>query len=148
MKRIIFFALLFIASHAAFSQTATNKEKKVRELLEITGAAKLGVQMSQSLFKDFEKTFSSVPQEFWQKLKAEFKAETLADLVVPVYMKYYTEEELDELIKFYNTPIGKKTIALMPQIMQECMEIGQKWGQEAAKKIFRELDSNGYKRDA
>jgi uncharacterized protein len=41
---------------------------------------------------------------------------------IHIYSKYFTEKELEGLIAFYSTPLGKKSIATMPQLMREGME--------------------------
>jgi len=39
-----------------------------------------------------------------------------------IFAKYYTEAELKDLITFYQSPTGKKVIAIMPQVMRESMQ--------------------------
>jgi hypothetical protein len=65
-------------------------------------------------------------------------------LVTPIYDKYYTEADIDQLITFYNSPIGKKSVELMPVIMQESMSVGQEWGKKIAEKIAKKLKDKGY----
>jgi hypothetical protein len=36
----------------------------------------------------------------------------LVDLLAPVYAQHYTEKEIQTLVEFYRTPVGKKSIAL------------------------------------
>lgn len=54
----------------------------------------------------------------WAKIKDDF---------IQVYMSIYTEEEIQELIKFYQTPVGQKTVAQTPVLTQKTMEITQKY---------------------
>lgn len=51
----------------------------------------------------------------WDSLKEEF-----ADL----YQKAFTESELKELVQFYKTPVGKKTLRELPVLMQQGAQIG------------------------
>ncbi|RQH10849.1 DUF2059 domain-containing protein, partial [Okeania hirsuta] len=44
------------------------------------------------------------------------------EVYYPIYDKYFTEEDLQTLIEFYQTPTGRKTIELMPQLFQESMQ--------------------------
>jgi hypothetical protein len=37
----------------------------------------------------------------------------------PLYDKYFSEEELREMLAFYSTPVGRKNIEVMPSLMQE-----------------------------
>ena len=43
-----------------------------------------------------------------------------------VYENTFTNEEMEELIVFYKTPVGQKTLQTMPQVMQESGMVGQK----------------------
>ncbi|PYJ11442.1 MAG: hypothetical protein DMF06_02705 [Verrucomicrobia bacterium] len=51
---------------------------------------------------------------------------SLKDDMTKIYMAEFTESELNELAKFYQTPLGKKTIQKMPGLMAKGAEIGQK----------------------
>ncbi|NEP88512.1 MAG: DUF2059 domain-containing protein [Okeania sp. SIO2C2] len=44
------------------------------------------------------------------------------EVYYPIYDKYFTEEDLQTLIEFYQTPTGRKTIELLPQLFQESMQ--------------------------
>jgi hypothetical protein len=39
------------------------------------------------------------------------------------------------MIRFYSTDLGKKTIRVMPALMQESMAAGQQWGQALGPQI-------------
>lgn len=41
-----------------------------------------------------------------------------------VYLKYFTVNDIKELIKFYQTPVGQKFVKNQSQIMLESAEIG------------------------
>ena len=71
-----------------------------------------------------------VPQEKRAAFKADIQAsmDELYDQLVMVYMDAYTEEEIDAIMAFYNTPVGKKMVAKTPEITQRSMQIGQQWG--------------------
>jgi hypothetical protein len=51
---------------------------------------------------------------------------SLKDDMAKIYMAEFSESELNELSKFYQTPLGKKTIQKMPALMAKGAEIGQK----------------------
>jgi uncharacterized protein len=50
--------------------------------------------------------------------------------MIKLYMDAFTESELNELNKFYQTPVGKKTLQQMPVLMAKGAEIGQRRVQE------------------
>jgi hypothetical protein len=41
-----------------------------------------------------------------------------------IYAKYFTEAELADLVAFYDTPTGRKSISVMPDLMREGMQAG------------------------
>ena len=55
---------------------------------------------------------------------------SLKDDMAKLYMANFSESELNELNKFYQTPLGKKTVQKMPTLMTKGAEIGQKRVQE------------------
>lgn len=143
MKNIIIAILLSVITLKGFLQS-NNKTENIRKLLELTGAGKLGIQMMNQFFSSFKTTYSSVPEEFWSEFKKEVNADALIDLIIPIYDKYFTEEDLNQLIQFYNSPIGKKVIESQPLILQESMLAGQAWGSELSKKVVGNLKAKGY----
>ena len=46
-------------------------------------------------------------------------SEIIETVYLPIYDKYFSEEELREMLAFYRTPLGRKSIEVMPSLMQE-----------------------------
>ena len=65
-------------------------------------------------------------------------------MLVPVYLKYMTKEDLEEMIKFYQTPVGSKFAKSTPLIMQESMQVGQKWGMKIGEDFKKKMKEKGY----
>jgi hypothetical protein len=63
---------------------------------------------------------------------------------IPVYNKYYTHDEIKQLIAFYESSLGKKLVEVTPLLTQETMIIGQKWGEKLGQDIVDELIREGY----
>lgn len=118
---------------------------KVKELLELTGSAKIGVQIMNNMIPSFQKSYSNVPEQFWKDFLKEINIEEIEELIIPVYEKYYTDEDINNLIAFYKTPTGVKVIQTMPQVLQESMSIGNKWGAQLAELVMKRLKEKGYK---
>jgi uncharacterized protein len=43
------------------------------------------------------------------------------EVAIPIYDKHYSETEIRELIAFHRSPVGQKTLAVMPQMMMDLM---------------------------
>lgn len=48
--------------------------------------------------------------------------EITEEISTNLYAKYYTEQELQDLIDFYQTSTGRKAIATLPQLTKEALE--------------------------
>lgn len=126
--------VLFFSSMNAFAEPAS--KESVKALMERTGSGKLGVQMMKQMLPSLKKMIPDAPEEFWANMIKEMNAEEVVELVIPVYQKHFTEEDIREINTFYDTAAGKKMIRVLPEIMQESMVIGQQWGQKIARDIL------------
>ena len=143
MKQLLVLVLLCGLMSASFSQSAS-KSKNIKKLLELTGARKLSVQVAQTMVNAFKGEGSTAPDEFWDEFLKEMDSDTLINMTVPVYEKYYSDKEIKQLIEFYQSDIGKKVVLVTPQIMQEFMQMGQIWGKDIAERLQTRLQEKGY----
>jgi uncharacterized protein len=65
--------------------------------------------------------FRGVMGEFFRK---HMSFDALKDQFAEIYGNAFTSNELEDIIRFYQTPTGKKSIQLMPQLMSQGAEIG------------------------
>ncbi len=114
-------------------------QKSANEMMDmmITFQEKESPKMISSLIEQDDNLTSAQKQELQQmtaesakrvsKRIREFLTERLnigqmiEEISFPIYDKNYTESELRDIIAFYRTPTGQKTIALAPQLMMEAM---------------------------
>ncbi|MBK1895466.1 DUF2059 domain-containing protein [Chryseobacterium paridis] len=136
MKKVVIVCALFFGI-STFSQV---KESKIKELIILTGVDKLASQGVKQNIGKYQKAYPGVSNKFWEEFLKEMSPEKFADLYAPIYSEYYTESEIDDLIKFYNTPAGKKMIEVTPLIVKEGMEAGEKMGKETAVKLMKKID--------
>ncbi|MFL9831472.1 DUF2059 domain-containing protein [Flavobacterium sp. ST-87] len=138
MKKSLLILSFCILSLSANAQN-TSKTEKINQLMELMGSGKMAIQMMNQMMESFKSSYSKVNDTFWEDFKKEIKAEDITNMIIPIYDKYYTESDIDQLIAFYNSPIGKKMIATMPQVMQESMVAGQAWGKQISEKVIAKL---------
>lgn len=135
--RKILLAGAFFLSIITFSQTS--KEIKIREFIKVTGVDVVGLQAFNKMIDMYKETRKDIPSEFWDEFRKEVSAEDLVKLYAPIYSKYYSEADLDALLKFYESPVGKKMISTMPDLMKDSMEAGKEWGQKIGQKVVDKI---------
>lgn len=143
MKKILILLTLICSLQLSFSQSSPIK-KDIKRLLHLTGSGELGVQVMDQLLDNYKDIYPDIPESFWEGVKEEVQPDDLINLVIPIYAKYYTHDEIKGLIKFYETPLGKKTIQTLPMITQESMTAGREWGIKIATKIAERLEEGEY----
>lgn len=145
MKKLLMLAAgLALAAPAATAQapaattsTATpisaGQRKAAEALLAATDSEKnLTATIDRMLASQIEQNpgMKVVEPEMRAYLNKYMSWPSMKEDMVQLYAREFTEKELKELTKFYQTPTGRKTITKMPELMSAGMEIGQKRMQE------------------
>jgi hypothetical protein len=120
------------------------KRLEIRKLIELTGAANVSADALRQIIAPLRAGFPQVPDEFWDSFVKEVRSDELIDLVVPIYDKYYSLEEIRDLTRFYQSPVGQKTIKVLPKLSAEAIDAGQEWGRIVADRAMRKLKDKGY----
>jgi|SRR5688572_17999836 len=135
-------ALTLLSATTARAQVARPtgpKADDIRKLLVMTGSAQLGAQVMAQLMQSMKKAMPNVPERFWADFQKEVRTDELIDLIVPVYDRHLSHDDVKALIKFYETPSGKKFVSVLPQITQESMAAGENWGRGLAERVISRL---------
>lgn len=66
----------------------------------------------------------------------------MLEAMVPIYARHYTIDEMRQMAAFYQTPVGQKSLRLMPQLMAEGMQVGQRIMMPRMNKLMQELNQN------
>lgn len=76
------------------------------------------------------------------------KLDVFMDASAIVYANQFTAAEMREIAVFYRTPVGQKLIEKLPVVMQQSMQLGQKFAEsllpELQDKIRQELKKRGH----
>jgi len=75
-------------------------------------------QSSKDLTKEQQDEFSTFLMEETKNMAKR----ALTEFYPKVYDKYFTENDIDELLKFYQSPTGQKLIKVTPDIQIEYMQ--------------------------
>ena len=128
MKKIILICLMLLAMPAYSS----SKQEKVNEILRLTNTPKALEASIKTAIVPLTCAFVLTPEEE-KDLEREFKEAgdftSLINASAQFWVDNYTEQELDELVAFYNTKTGKKLAELQPKQSQYTIQELQKWSQ-------------------
>ncbi len=148
MKKVLtVFSFLVLICGSSFGQVNKEYSKVLKKMFEVSGTEESYQVGITQMFTMFKQQYSSVESDVWDDLEKEFSKTSLNDLtemLVPVYSKYLTLEDLQELIRFAETPVGKKFAKNTPLIMQESMQIGQQWGMKIGQDFEKKMKEKGY----
>ena len=122
-----------------FTNAQSSKDVKIAELLETMGSTQAMKTSFEYMINYYKQNNPQISSEYWVNASKHVDYNELVKKLVPVYSKHFTEQEIVDLLNFYNTSTGKKMIEKMPAILEESMEIGRKWGIELAQKIEKEV---------
>jgi hypothetical protein len=136
-------AVMLCAPPASAADSA--KQKDIRKLLELTGSGQIGLQVARQMVDSFRTSMPNVPAAFWDDFLKQARGEDLVDLVVPVYDRHLSHEDVKQLIVFYESPTGRKFVSVLPDITRDSMAAGQKWGEQLGQNVMRKLQEKGYK---
>ena len=124
MKKFLIVCLL-TASFTIQAQDNADFKNETVEFLKLTGAGTA-----------FESAIAQIGTMVSEENKTKYTEEangTLAglyDKMADLYMTEFTKNEIDELIAFYNTDLGKKLAEKQLPLAQKAMMFGQTWGME------------------
>ena len=134
MKRVLLPLILL------FSLNSINSQENYKSLL-------IEYMTAQGQFETFNATIDQMGTMMGVTIKDEDREEftndvmgSLIELLVPVYQKHFTVEDLKNAIQMYKTPIGKKISEKTPIIAQETMQASMQWGMELSQKMQKYLE--------
>ena len=122
-------------------QEVSREEALARELLQVSGAGEMALQVVRQMVESFAGSNPDVPRDFWDRFVEKVDPEELNEMVVPIYTKHLTAEEMEATIEFYRSPAGQSILRKMPVVVEESMQAGQQWGMELARKAMEELEA-------
>ncbi len=148
MKKVLVLLFVLIASLSVQAQTQSKTyPATLKKFLEASGSMETFQSVIGTMMGQFKSMYTSVPEDVWTEFEKEFSATSMDDLVsllAPIYEKHMTEADLNEVIKFYSSPVGKKMAEKTPLISQESMTAGQAWGMKIGERVQAKMKEKGY----
>jgi uncharacterized protein len=130
------------------------KEADIHRLLDLSGTKAAMAQILEGMEKNIRPMMmnslppgdyrTSLVDLFFEKFQAHSKTEIqhLLDSAVPLYDKYFSDEDIKGLIQFYQTPLGVKALSVLPKLSVEMqgegMKLGEKLGRQSMLEVLME----------
>ncbi|UUC46855.1 DUF2059 domain-containing protein [Flavobacterium cerinum] len=123
MKKIVLTFAFVLAAQIGMAQTNDAFKKDVLKVIEVTGSAS-----QMKIAKD--QILKMIPKEKQAAFLVEFDASlpSLYEKIANVYMQEYTHDDVKQILKFYETPVGKKMTEKAGVIAEKNMAASQEWG--------------------
>lgn len=135
--RVVIFAVLLIASVTA---SAADRPAKIRALMQAEGlvqsygeqlrfgkeqSRKQAQQVLDQMLADLDpspeyvRRFKEAYEQFTKAMEWPWSAEDVVNVWAKYYGEQFTDEELDQLVAFYTSPLGKKDIVATQKALPE-----------------------------
>jgi len=143
MKRLLILGFCLLVALPTFAASDERPSpESVKQLLEATGSRKLMDsmlnQMDASMQRGIEESLkgkyvSPAQQAIIDDMRAKFVTlmrqeltwDTVEPLIVDVYQRTFTQEEVSGMLAFYRSKVGKSMAAKMPQVMAASSQLMQ-----------------------
>jgi hypothetical protein len=137
------------AASAAPQKTDPAKAADIQRLLEVAGTKKMMADSMAGLLANIRPTLvKSLPPGpyreklvtlFFERVQTKMQPQQFVDMAAAAYDKYLTDDEIKGLIAFYQTPLGQKTLTVLPQLTIELQTKGMEAGEQAGRESMQEV---------
>jgi uncharacterized protein len=134
------------APPAASEKVDAAKAAAIRHLMDLTETSKLGDNvaayfanrvrsvMSQSLSSERLTPFMDT---FTKKFAEKLPSDAITNAVIPIYSRYFSMEDIQGLITFYESPLGQRVVKLLPQVERDTQNMSLDMGNKAALEVLQ-----------
>ncbi len=146
--KYVYIVLLTLCFSQTVSAAGDDRREKVAALLKATNADAVIDQIYTSLdgmfanmakqynIKESERpAFNAHMQKVHSLIRKEMGWEQLRTPMIELYLEHYTDEEIDGMLAFYQSDVGKSMVEKMPVVVASSMQISQNMMQSLMPKL-------------
>lgn len=124
---------------------------EIKHMLDASNAVTIGLSTAENMLllqksRNEDKKLDAFYDRFLAAIKSGRGRHLFENIFVKIYRQNYTLDEVKQLRQFYDTPIGKKTLQVMPVILQQsqsqCAQLGEMLGMEVYQQLSAEAPKN------
>src|SRR5580704_6368134 len=154
---IIALAALGLARPAAAQapQASPNAIAMAKQIIEIKGVGAMFAPLVHGVIVKVRDQFIQT-NFMWAKDLSEIannlekqlgpRSSEVIDATARIYASHFTEAELKDLLAFYQSPLGRKSVAEEPKITDESMAYAGQWGDDLSVDVINKMRAEMKKR--
>jgi hypothetical protein len=121
------------------------KEQAIRKLLEVTHTAKGILTGMETNLESQRKAQPNIPEVFWTEFikRAHADVGDFLTTMVGIYDQHYTKEQIDQMLTFFDTPVGRMMADKAPVVAVATMGAAERWGMKLGMQVMMELVEKG-----
>ena len=124
-------------------------DRKLRELarqyLVLTGTDLTMSQVVKDIVTPYRDQLKKVPKIWWEEeFMPKIDVKEVQEAYIDTVLEEFTGEELEELVQFFKTPVGRQYIARFQAIDENRMVQGMEWARKLRKLLTKELVRQGF----
>ncbi len=163
MRSILAAALCVLALPLFATQPNPSQKQReiIEELMQVTNMGKVVHDFADAslaqVHESMMKKYANLGEEFAEEAKQDsvrlrelIRASDLEGVIrqlfIQLYAKYFTEDELRDMVAFYRTPTGQKSMQVFPQLMAESMQSAETLFQPIFEKAWKQVEDERNKR--
>lgn len=137
------------AQSATSSRIDPAKAADIRKLLELNGSTSVMLDTMKSMMNGMKPLMTqALPAGeyreklidlFVQKFQGKVNTDAFVAMAVPIFDKYFSPEEIKNMIVFYESPTGRKMAAMLPALSAELRAAGENWGRQLGRDCMQEV---------
>ena len=101
----------------------------LQKMLSVSGTDAAIKAAPEQMIRILKQQDPNMSEALSAKLK-EWMEQSLPDLIkmmTPVYAECYTQKDLEDMIAFYQTPLGQKIVASQPKVVEGMSKVLPEW---------------------
>ena len=123
MKKLFVTIALLLIANVSFAQQNAAFKADVLRYLEVSGQSAAIKSLSKQIA-------TQIPEAKQAAFLVEFDA-SIKDFLsktADVYMTEFTPEDMKQILKFYDSPVGKKLTSKSELLLEKGKTVGEEWG--------------------
>ena len=141
--------VVLVAGPAAAQQkvqaVSSAKMALIRRILVLTHAGDMTISAMEVAIPAQRAANPQIPAEFWTEFSARARRDIaqLLERLIPIYDANFSEAQLQQLVQFYESPLGRHLVSVQPAVTMQSIQAGQQWGAEIGAEVARDLQKRG-----